>query len=169
VAGLVAPVVCALRWRRLRTIDRFVAVRTDDIALLRRVPMLRPLPVPVLEQLAAGLLPRDVGAGDVVFEAGDEGDVFYVVRSGSVEVLDGDRRVRSMGAGEGFGELALLGSTPRTMTVRATSESELRAIPRRLFLPAVTSMAGARAAAEATSRGYLGIDPRRPRPGPELD
>jgi MFS family permease len=169
VAGLVAPVVCALRWRRLRAIDRAVAVRTDDIALLRQVPMLRPLPVPVLEQLAIGLVPRQVGKGEAVFEAGDDGDVFYVVRSGSVEVLDGDRRVRDLGAGEGFGELALLGSTPRTMTVRAASDVELRAIPSHLFLPAVTSMAGARAAAEATSRGYLGIDPGPLGRDPERD
>src|SRR5207248_6660429 len=53
--GAVTPVVCLLWWRRLIAIDRSVAVRTDDIMLLRQVPMLRPLPVPVIEQLAHGL------------------------------------------------------------------------------------------------------------------
>ncbi len=164
--GLVTPVVCALCWRRLRAIDGSVAVRTADIALLRQVPMLRPLPVPVLEQLAVGLDSRRVGPGEVVFDAGEEGDSFYVVVAGSVEVFDGPRHVRAMGAGEGFGEIALLGSTTRTMTVRAASDVELRAVPSHLFLPAVTSMTGARAAAEATTRAYLELDPGS---GPEDD
>lgn len=44
--GVIAPVTCLLWWRRLAEIDRSVGVRTDDIWLLRQVPMLRPLPVP---------------------------------------------------------------------------------------------------------------------------
>ena len=45
---LVLPVVGLLWWRRLTSIDASVAVRTDAIDLLRQVPMLRPLPVPVI-------------------------------------------------------------------------------------------------------------------------
>ena len=56
--------VCLLAWSRLTAIDRSVAVRTDDIVLLRRVPMLRPLPVPVLEQLGRDLHRTAVGDGD---------------------------------------------------------------------------------------------------------
>ena len=52
------------------------------------------------------------------------------------------------------------------MTVRAESTVELRVIPSQLFLPAVTSMTGARAAAEATTRAYLELDPGS---GPEDD
>ena len=63
VVGALAPVVCLIAWRRLTTIDRSVAVRTDDIQLLRQVPMLRPLPVPVLEQLAQVLTETQLAAG----------------------------------------------------------------------------------------------------------
>ncbi len=52
VVGAVAPVACALFWRRAARVDRSVAVRTDAIVLLRQVPMLRPLPVTAIE--AAG-------------------------------------------------------------------------------------------------------------------
>jgi MFS family permease len=158
VAGLVTPIVCALAWRRLTRLDRTVAVRSDDIALLREVGMLRPLPVPVLEQLAAGLSSRSLAAGDVVFAAGEPGDSFYVVADGTVEVVDGTSRVRTMGPGEGFGEIALLGSTRRTMTVRAVTPLALLEVPSSLFLPAVVGMSGARAAAEATARTYLDRD-----------
>ena len=58
--------------------------------------------------------------GEVLFEAGAVGDRFYVVSAGSVEILDRGRLVRTMGVGEGFGEIALLGRCTRTMTVRAS-------------------------------------------------
>ena len=59
VFGVVAPCVGALWWRRLTAIDATVAVRSDAISLLRRVPMLRPLPVPAIERLAQSV--RHVG------------------------------------------------------------------------------------------------------------
>ena len=151
--------VCLLWWRRLSAIDRTVAVRTEDIGLLRQVPMLRPLPVPVLEQLAHGLVRTELRAGEAVFEAGDVGDRFYVVADGSVAVLDDERVVRTMGPGEGFGEIALLGDTTRTMTVRAVGPVRLGAISSAIFLPAVTSISGARSAAEATRGAYLAHAP----------
>ncbi|MEO5852721.1 MAG: MFS transporter [Nocardioides sp.] len=153
--GALAPVVCVLRWRRLTAIDRSVGVRTDAILLLRQVPMLRPLSVPVLERLAQGVRRVEAAAGETVFEAGDLGDSFYVVDDGTVRVLDGGRAVRTLGRGEGFGEIALLGRTRRTMTVRAVDAVRLCRVPSDVFLPAVTSMSEARAVAEATRRSHL--------------
>lgn len=153
--GAVTPVVCLLWWRRLTTIDRSVAVRTGDIILLRQVPMLRPLPVPVLEHLAHGLHHTELRPGEAVFDAGDTGDSFYVVADGTVQVLDHGKVVRTMGKGEGFGEIALLGNTTRTMTVRAVDTVQLNGISSALFLSAVTSISEARSAAEATRRTYL--------------
>ena len=122
------PIVCLVWWRRLSAIDRSVSVRTDDILLLRQVPMLRPLPVPALEHLAHSLTRTGLAAGHVVFEAGDTGDSFYVVAEGSVEVVDHGRVVRTMTAGEGFGEIALLGDSTRTMTVRTVGTVQLCAL-----------------------------------------
>ena len=89
--------------------------------------MLRPLPVNAIEQLAQNAERSDVPAGAAVFEAGEVGDRFYVVEDGGVDVLDGESVVRSMGPGEGFGEIALLGDTTRTMTVRAIGPTRLLA------------------------------------------
>jgi CRP-like cAMP-binding protein len=155
VIGAVAPVVCLLWWRRLTVIDSSLAVRTEDIMLLRQVPMLRPLPVPVIEHLALGLHRVELRAGEVVFEAGDPGDSFYVVADGTVHVLDHGQVVRTMGKGEGFGEIALLGNTTRTMTVRAVGPVKLYAISSAVFLPAVTSISEARSAADATRSAHL--------------
>lgn len=161
VVGLVAPLVCLVGWRGLTAIDRTVSTRTDELAVLRQVPMLRPLPVPVLEQLGRGLEPVALAPGEVLFEAGAVGDHFYVVSAGSVEILDRGRLVRTMGVGEGFGEIALLGRCTRTMTVRAsTSEPvELYALGSGLFLSAVMSVSGAQSAAEETRWAYLAHEP----------
>ena len=157
--GAVAPFVCLLWWRRLTKIDASVAVRTDDIMLLRKIAMLRPLPVPVIEQLAHGIQRTELHPGDAVFEAGDTGDSFYVVARGNVIVLDGDNVVRTMGHGEGFGEIALLSDSARTMTVRAVDDVELYGISRSDFLAAITSIRDARTEAEATGSAHLAYAP----------
>jgi MFS family permease len=167
--GAVAPVVCLLWWRRLTTIDASVAVRTDDIMLLRKIAMLRPLPVPVIEQLAHGVERTELRPGEAVFEAGDIGDSFYVVARGSVNVLDGDQFVRTMGHGQGFGEIALLGDTTRTMTVRAVDDVELYGISRSDFLTAITSVRDARTEAEATKSAYVAHAPGTSLEGPGTD
>jgi MFS family permease len=160
--GAGTPVVCLLWWRRLTAIDRSVAVRTDDIMLLRQVPMLRPLPVPVIEQLAHGLHRTELRPGEAVFEAGNTGESFYVVAGGTVRVLDGDQVVRTMGQGEGFGEIALMGNTTRTMTVRAVDHVQLYGISRGDFLAAVTGSRDARSAAEAAKSAFLTHAPGTP-------
>ena len=91
----------------------------------------------------------------MLFRAGDIGDDFYVVADGTVEVLDGHGVVRTLGPGDGFGEIALLGDGRRTMTVRAATAIRLCAIGSSDFLSAVTSITGARAAAESTRWAHL--------------
>ena len=53
--GLVCPVLAAASWWRLRALDSTVGVHDDVVGLLQRVPMLRTLPLPSVEQLARGL------------------------------------------------------------------------------------------------------------------
>jgi len=60
-----------------------------------------------------------------------------------------------MTAGEGFGEIALLGHTTRTMTVRATTATHLFGISSSDFLPAVSSISAARSAAEVARESHL--------------
>lgn len=63
-------------------------------------------------------------AGECIFHAGDEGDAVYLVEQGEVEILMGASehapRLRLLGVGELFGEIAALDRLPRSHTVRAT-------------------------------------------------
>jgi MFS family permease len=135
--GLLCPVVAVASWRRLRRLDGTLDVRDRDIALLQGVTMLSLLPLPAIERLARALEPVVVPAGRAVFEQGDTGDRYFVIESGEVEVVGDGRVVARLGAGEGFGEIALLRRTRRTATVRARSVLRLHALTSDQFLPAV--------------------------------
>jgi len=57
--------------------------------------------------------------GEVIIQQGDEGDNFYIIDSGDVEVFVNGERVITIGEGGSFGELALIYGTPRAATVKA--------------------------------------------------
>ena len=135
--GLVCPVLAAASWWRLRRLDRLVGVHDADVGLLQRVPMLRTLPLPSVEQLARALEPLTVPAGEVVFRQGDVGDRYYVIESGDVEVVGDGHVVATLGPGDGFGEIALLRRSRRTATVIARSDVRLCALSSDRFLPVV--------------------------------
>lgn len=169
VIGLVCPLLAVASWWRLRALDRTVGVHDQDVGLLQRVPMLRTLPLPSVEQLARGLEPVDVAAGSVVFRQGDVGDRYYVVESGEVEVVGDGRVVAVLGPGEGFGEIALLRHTPRTATVVARTDARLRALLTERFLPVVLGYApSAREAASGVEERLNRYDPERPSDDPPV-
>jgi MFS family permease len=138
--GLVAPVAVLVSRAALRRLDGAMIVRDADIGILRAIPMLRVLPAATIEQLGARLAHAEFAPAQPVFAQGDHGDAFYVVESGHAEVIRDGRLVNSLGAGEGFGEVALLGDEPRTATVRAAADAPLRVaiVERQAFLTAVT-------------------------------
>ena len=141
VTGLVLPLLAGLCWRRLAELDRRLGGRDDEIDVLRMVPMLRALPVPSIEHLAARAHRRRYAAGAAVFDQGDDGHAFYVIVDGRAEVVGDGALVGSMGPGESFGEIALLGATPRTAGVRAAptwSCSRSTAAPSSTPSPATT-------------------------------
>jgi CRP-like cAMP-binding protein len=130
--------LATLAWVRLRSIDRAILIRDAELDLLSRVPMLRPLPVPVMEHLARHLGQAHVPAGGTVFQQGDPGDRFYVIARGEAQVIGDGAHIRSLGPGDSFGEIALLRDTPRTTTVRARTDLDLSTLDPDVFVPAVS-------------------------------
>lgn len=137
VVGVIAPLGVLAGWRGLRALDARLCVRDGDIALLQAVPMLRPLPEATIEQLAAGLERMQLEAGALVFAQGDQGDDFYVIERGQAEVIGDGQTIRTLGSGEGFGEIALLRGCRRTTSVRAATTLLLGKINQRHFVTAV--------------------------------
>jgi len=138
VVGALCPIVVVAAWRRLRHLDRYIEVLDNEIGLLQGVPMLQPLPLPAVEQLARGLEPFSVPAGGIIFNQGESADCFYLIEEGAVDVIGDGRLVATLGPGDGFGEIALLRKVPRTATVRATTDLRLHALTSDRFVPVVT-------------------------------
>ena len=137
VVGVIAPVGVLACWHALRVLDHRVRTRDVDVALLQRIPMLRPLPQATIEQLAARLARVQLPTGASVFDQGDEGDEFYVIEQGSADVIQGGQSIRALDAGDCFGEIALIRDCRRTASVRATTALTLRTLNRTVFVAAV--------------------------------
>jgi MFS family permease len=155
--GAVLPVLTVPFFGWLARIDRTITVPTAQLERLRSIAMFAPLPAPTLEQLASSLERVGLGAGEVVFRQGDQGDRFYIVDSGEVEIEIDGREANVLGPGESFGEIALLRDIPRTATARARTSSELYALERDDFLTAVTGHSASREAAESVVVARLGL------------
>ena len=156
IVGSLLPILAVLTRASLVRLD----VEPGDphrLALLEAIPIFSPLSPPVLERLAAQLTPVHASAGDEIIRLGDHGDRFYVVDKGEVEIVVDGAPPRREGAGEYFGEIALLRDVPRTATVRAATDVSLFALDRDDFLPAVTGHAGSAQAADAVIGSRLGV------------
>ena len=138
VVGSLCPLLVLVALRPLKRLDRNIGVEDKEIGLLRAVRMLRPLPLPAIEQLARGLEPVSVPAGRAVFRQGDPADRYYVIEDGVADVVGDGHLVTKLGPGDGFGEVALLRRVPRTATVRAATDLRLQTLTSDRFLPVVT-------------------------------
>jgi MFS family permease len=146
--GALLPILATLLRRRLSPLDE-VPILERELQLLRGIEIFKPLPPPVLESLAHALVPVRVPAGREVFREGERGDRFYIVADGEVEIVQDGQVVNLEGPGEFFGEISLLRDVPRTATVRARTEVELRALERDEFIGAVTGHAASAEAADS--------------------
>jgi len=160
VTGAILPILAGLLWRRIRALDAEALAPTRELALLRAIPLFKPLPAPAIDQLASDLIPLHAVAGDEIVRQGEPGDRFYVIASGEVEVFVDGRPVGAFGPGDHFGEIALIRDVPRTATVKAKRDTELYALERDEFLSAVTGHAASAEAADAiVSSRLAGLRP----------
>ena len=159
--GCLLPIAVALCAPLLHDIDLHIRVSTTRIALLRKVGMLRLLPVPAVEALASSLTTVHVPADTDVFRKGDVGDAFYVIEAGHVTLHDDGRTIRELGPGDSLGEVALMRSIPRTLTVHTTEDVDLAVVSGSRFVSAVTSFSATASSAEQVVGQHLAHDQRR--------
>lgn len=68
--------------------------------------------------------------GDLIVNQGDDGDNFYIISEGEVDVYIDKNFKHTLGEGSYFGELALIYNTPRSADVKAKTDVKLWAIDR---------------------------------------
>jgi CRP/FNR family transcriptional regulator len=104
------------------------------VQLLRSVPLFADLEAAELESFSHVAVARSFPAGTRVFHEGDHSDACYIVREGSFRVTreHSDGRaitLATLGAGDIFGELAMLDGEVRSASVEALTDGELLALP----------------------------------------
>jgi len=76
------------------------------------------------------MFPMHRSIGEILIQQGDEGDNFYIIDQGQVDIFVNGEQISSVGEGGSFGELALIYGTPRAATVKAKSDVKLWGIDR---------------------------------------
>lgn len=126
----------------------------DDTDVLRRIPIFRSLSDLQVARLARLTSLRLCRKDEVIFYEDEEGDFFFVILAGRVKVtLLGipDRFTRGngrevvlsvLGAGDFFGEMALVDNEPRSATAVATEDTELLCLHRSDFQSALVDLRG---------------------------
>lgn len=72
-------------------------------------------------------------SGTTVFAKGDPGQCMYIVQSGTLEMVIGEKVVETVGPNEAIGFMSMIDDAPRSSTARVTEACELTVIDRRLF------------------------------------
>src|ERR1700737_5668512 len=117
---------------------------SNKLAVLRKHPSCCDLDPEALNQLCLYAKYSTLKRGAAIFSKGDPGNSLFAVISGTVKISisspDGRSAILNLiGAGEIFGEVALLDGLARTADATANTNCEIYVIDRREFLPFVRS------------------------------
>ena len=72
-------------------------------------------------------------AGSIVFNKGDPGSCMYIVHSGLIEMVIGDKVIEICGPNEAIGFMSMIDGAPRSSTARVKEACELSLIDQRKF------------------------------------
>ena len=95
-----------------------------------------------ITDIADRMKPEKHPPGSEIIHQGEQGDKFYLIRRGTVDVIvNGVEKRATMADGDFFGEAALITGRPRNATVVATSEVHLYALGKQDFQRALEGSA----------------------------
>jgi CRP/FNR family transcriptional regulator, cyclic AMP receptor protein len=102
--------------------------------LLAEVPLFAGVPTRHVRKIASLSSVARFDAKAPIVNAGDPGEAFYVILSGSAKVRRGRGRASAdLGPGAYFGEMALLDGAPRSATIVAETETACLLLSRKRF------------------------------------
>ena len=109
--------------------------------MLDVIPLFRSLSESQLTSIGAHAAWRVIEKGEVIVRQGELADSFFVIASGKVKVYmtEGDREVilKTLGAGDYFGELPMFDQEPRSASVAAIERCHLQTLTYKSFLRAM--------------------------------
>jgi len=106
---------------RKALMDVHTKASSQNIEFLKKCELLQPLLSSELQLVDQALELRVYDDGEVIFNLGDVGDRFYIVKQGTVGGVAKDGTEFKLGSGGFFGERALLTNEPRAATIKCFS------------------------------------------------
>ncbi len=108
--------------------------------LIEKVGFLRDASKELIQDLCVKLRPVVFTPGDIVVRTGELGRHVYFISRGTVEVIDpdGETVLRTLSAGDFFGELALIHTQRRTATVKAVGYCDFYVLDKETFSETLT-------------------------------
>ena len=110
---------------------------SEWVDVLRGIPLFAALSKRHVKRIANLARPRRFAANSAIVRKGERGETFFVILDGEATLNLPTGRKLALGAGDFFGELALLDGGPRTATILAKAPVLTMAIARRPFLKLV--------------------------------
>jgi CRP/FNR family cyclic AMP-dependent transcriptional regulator len=107
--------------------------RNQKVELIKQVPLFANCSKHELEEIAHIADEIDLSEGKEMTREGSRGREFFVLLEGDADVTKNGQSINKLGAGDFFGEIALVSDTPRTATVTATSPVRALVITDRSF------------------------------------
>lgn len=101
---------------------------TPEPQLMAAVSVFRGLSAVEMAAVSELSKPREFPAGEALVTQGEPGDSFHLIVDGEAEVLVGDDIVKTVGAGDYFGEMALIDGGARVASVVAVSQVKTLAV-----------------------------------------
>lgn len=108
----------------------------DRIRALRVIPLFSCLSNDELLAAQGAFAEEEHRKGDLICRAGEEGDTFYIVLTGELEVWSSDEEPKllsRLGPRDFFGEMALVLGGPRVATVRVSRQTRLLSLAKESF------------------------------------
>jgi putative ABC transport system ATP-binding protein len=106
---------------------------------LRPIELFKTLTPRQLTDVAEKMSKRHYDAGETIIRKGDFGEEFFLVSDGEVEVIRTDQEVARLGAGNFFGEAALISGEPRNATIVARNAVDTYVLGKSDFEAALTT------------------------------
>ena len=131
--------------------------------LVASVPFFAKLPAARIAEIAGLLQPRVAVPGEAVVRQGERADSMYFIIAGEVEVRLAPGPTR-LGAGDFFGEIALLTDSPRTATVVAATSCQFLVLSAADFRTILTAHADLREVIEQVAQQRLATPAPAQRP-----
>ena len=109
-------------------------IETSDLV---RVNLFRELSPEELEPVKHLIFERSFKAGSTLFLEGMKGEVFYIVKSGQVEILkkkeNEEVHIATLGPGQFVGEMSIIDDEPRSATAKVSEDSLLLIVTKKCF------------------------------------